>query len=387
MEHFVERLHSSSWQGVISELGMGLTFSGDLLNYPGASQTVIGVNCDYVGLDMPHGMRAVSLDYAGYLAKCNLSEAKRNLMEFEPSEHRFGFAITGVHYPDRESHGWMYLVTDEWEAYMHFSLNQVTDSRLRVGHTVARLARWFLDGCLLSEETWASKLSHGIDSARVDVLYAPGISDFERLLLLSKTNALVYHKGRFHRVVDYLRQYDVIYPGAFNPPTRKHVSTGNVLFEISQEHYYKGSMDIEDLLHRVRMLDLEGKPTLITQAPMFVQKHELIRSYVPNDDAHWSFLLGTDAWNATIAAHQYTSHEWLADKLTHAGFYIMPRDGQTIVQNAVSRHLNFKVLDSGYFEGHASTAVREAVVPSEHSFLTSPIAEYVTTHKLYGGNS
>jgi len=386
MQDFANRLNSSSWQGVISEAGMGLEFSSRFLRVPGASQTVIGVNCDYAGLDRPHGMRGVSLDNAGFLAKCNHIRAKENLSEYEPPQSRFGFAITGAHYRDRKSHGWMYLVTDEWEAYMHFALSGVRFNRTRLGDRVACLAQWFLDGCLLSTESWASKLSRvnaDLNFARIDVLYAPGISDFERLLLLSEDTALVYHKGLFHRVTDYLRRYEVIYPGAFNPPTRKHIEAGE-LFEISQGHCYKGSMDIEDLLHRVRMLDLEGKPTLITQAPIFWQKHKLIRSYVPSDDYHWSFLVGADAWNATIAAHQYPSHKWLGKELTHAGFYIMPRDNEVITETPVSAHLNFRVLDPERFENHNSTAVREAIFPGEHSFLTNSIAKYIVTHRLYG---
>ena len=379
---FIERLNQSPWKGIISEVGMGLEFSSRLLRVPGASQTVLGVNCDYAGLDRPDGMRAVSLENATLMASNNLAASKFNLIELEPSDHRFGLAITGAHYPDRESHGWICLKTDQYLAYMHFSLEK-RDDRQDLGRWVSMIAAWFVEECLLNTEGWTSRLTHvhsELNFARIDVLYAPGVSDFERLLLLKEDKALVYHRGTFHRVVDYLRESNIIYPGAFNPPTTKHLDA-TALFEISQSHFYKGNVDAEDLLHRVRMLDLEDKPTLITRAPRFVDKYRLIKSYSPT--APVNFLVGADAWNATIIAHQYPNHPWLSDMMRDAHFIIMPREGVSIDKTPVSDHLDFIIREPGHFEDQSSTAVRGFTFSSEHKFVTNKIGQYILKHELY----
>lgn len=383
MEQFCNDLNASSWRGRIAEVGIGLEFSFRYLQVPGASKTIIGVECDYAGIDLPHDMRAVSLENAKRMADVQFERAMAAAMQYEPKDNMFGLAITGAHYSDRDSNIWVCLTTLEGQSYMHFSITSAHDRRW-VGRIVAERVQWFMDACLLSNDSWVhhiDNLSTFLETHNMDVLYAPGMSDAERLLLLSPRNPLVYHKGHFQRVVEYVRKYPVIYPGAFNPPTKKHLNAEDCMYEISQQHYYKGGVAIEDLLHRVRMLDAEDKPTLITQAPRFVDKHRVLAAC---GSTEMTFLIGADAWNKTIIMHQYPEVEWLSKEMPYAEFLILSREGLEVEENAVSETLKWTMcIDTCLYIGQSSTAIRESVYPWDHEYLTPAVAKYIKDHSLY----
>ena len=384
MQAFYNALNNSPWKGCISEVGLGIEFTANYLLHSGSSKTILYFRCDQVGVSKPKGMRAVSLEAAQHQATNMLRQARLATINSgsEVNDHLFGLAVTGAHYTDRPSHGWIALKTLEWEAHMHFTV-ATNNYRPAVAKIVAKRIAWFLDGCLLNNKPWVEKISvirKYLDQDNIDVLYAPGISDFERLLLLTPDNPLVYHNGEFHRVVDYVREYPLIYAGSFWPPTKRHLEVSNCLFEISQKHYYKGDVDAESLLHRVRMLDLEGRPTLLTQAPRFVDKHRVLAARTNED---FTFILGTDAWNATIAHHQYPSMDWLGERMTQADFSVMPRDGIDIYINGVSKTLQWSIGITYQYGHYNSTEVRESDDPGGHEYLTDEVGRYVTNQRLF----
>jgi nicotinic acid mononucleotide adenylyltransferase len=318
-------------------------------------------------------MRAVSLENAKRMAEKNLWLAEDYQQEYKSAKF-FGLAITGAHYEDRASHIWVYLVTQNWNAYMHFEVIASPD-RVFVGSMVSDRVQWFTSACLLGTQTWREHIEDigdSLDLNNIDVLYAPGVSDAERMLLLRPHNPLVYKDGKFRRVKDILRENTRIYPGAFNPPTKTHLSV-DALFEISQTHEYKGVSSIQDILHRVYMLDLESKSVLITQAPRFVDKYRLL------ENGEYNFVLGTDLWNAMIAHHQYPTETWLAEQMPNANFIIRPRPGVEMQESIVSRHLRYQVQDEKQ-KDVSSTKVRTS---GDHSHLTSAVSEYIKSRGLY----
>jgi len=384
MTDFYEDMNASPWKGIISEVGLGLEFSASFLRIPGASGTILGVDCDYAGLSLPAGERAVSLEQARYTADANLLQACHVCdHKQEPDENAFGLAITGAHYQDRDSHGWIYLATKKWNAYMHFSIS-ASSSREWVGKVVNERVKWFLNSCLLSTSSWREhieEIGDSLETHKIDVLYAPGVSDVERMLLLRPENPLVYCRGQFHRVVDYLRVYDSIFPGTFNPPTKAHLSKVS-LFEITQNHCTKGSLAIGDLLDRMNMLSMSGKAVLVTQAPRFVDKYGLVTSLGMKEV---TFQVGTDAWNALIAGHQYPNMKWLGEQMPHAKFIVRQRDDVRPEENAVSNNLDWDyVKDIGSkYVSYSSTEVRCSDDPDMHDFLTEEVAAYIRTRGLY----
>jgi len=382
MEGFCQRLNQSPWRGIVTEVGIGLEFSSRYLRVPGASKTILRVECPYGDL-LPIGMRAVSLENAKRLAKVNLDVA-RSLAEAKGQDDRdnlFSLTITGAHYENRGSNVWVYLATPKWDAYMHFEVATSSD-REWVGRIVSDRVQWLMEATMLSTASWTQHIEDIGDSLEVhniDVLYAPGVSDAERLMLLRPNNPLAYHGGTFRRVTDVVRTFPMIYPGAFNPPTKEHLSA-TALFEISQEHYYKGGLSIEDMIHRMRMLDLEGKPVLLTQAPRFIDKYKVLKKRSPNE--RFIFLLGMDAWNMTIPHHQYPSERWLYEQMPDVEFWIKPRPGIELYENGVSKHLTYKVLEGEGAETN-STEVRDSDNPSGHEYLTDKVSEYIMRQRLY----
>jgi len=380
MEQFCNNLNQSPWRGVITETGIGLEFSSRYLRVPGASKTIQGVNSPYKDKTLPGGMRAVSLENAKRLAELNLAQTSINANE--DTEHLFGLAITGAHYEDRPSHGWIYIATPKWNAYMHFSVS-TSSNREWVGSVVSNRVQWFINACMLSNSTWVDNIRDiegSLERHNIDVIYAPGLSNAERLMMLKPMNPLVYHDNKFHRVVDYVREFPRVYPGAFNPPTRKHLNVDNCLFEITQQHCYKGGVSIEDMLHRMRMLNAEGKPVLITQAPRFIDKRNVLKAM---GAINTEFVLGADAWNIMISEEQYPTHTWLKERLPNTMFVVLFREGMEINENRVSDMLVWEKWKESDYDNHNSTAVRESSSPSTHKYLTPSVAKHVKNQELY----
>ena len=384
IEYLTAKLNASSWRGCVSEVGVGIPFSAKYVSIPGASKTILHIDSPYAGIDKPSNIRAVSLENAKRIAHANLLKATLHVAHTDHSnqQHLFGLAITGAHYPKRASHAWVYLATPNGDAYMHFYTPYPIASRDELGKEVIKNVSWFLYNCLI-ENDWVKGLTENKWS--IDVLYAAGISDFERLLLLREDNPLAWNaNGRLMRVEDLVRGMSTIYSGSFNPPTKRHLENAqDCLCEISQKHVYKGNISSEDLLHRIRMLQAAGKSVLVTKAAKFIDKYILLLRYLDaSAKQKITFRVGVDAWNATIARHQYPSHEWLGEHMPYGRFEILPRVGYRREESPVADHLDY-TLAHAEASAESSTSVRNADNPHEHKFLTTEICNYVRRHGLY----
>jgi nicotinic acid mononucleotide adenylyltransferase len=387
IEYLATKLNASSWHGVISEVGVGIPFSAKYVSIPGASNTILWLESDYAGMENNPCVRAVSLENARDIAHKNLHRATKHvsLTEHSDQQHLFGLSITGAHYPKRPSHAWVYLATPDGDAYMHFYTKYPVTSRDELGKTVIQYVSWFLYNCLI-ENDWVRGLTE--NKWYIDVLYATGISDFERLLLLRENNPLAWNaNGRLMRVEDLVRGTSTVYSGSFNPPTKRHLQNGEgSLLEISQKHVYKGDVSSEDLLHRIRMLQAAGRGVLVTKAAKFIDKYLLLLRYLDvSAKQKITFKVGVDAWNATIARHQYPSHDWLGAHMPFGRFEILPREGYSCEDSPITQNLDYTLADAPA-SAESSTSVRSADVPYEHDFLTPKISNYIKHHNLYEKN-
>lgn len=384
IEYLTTKLNASSWRGIISEVGVGIPFSAKYISIPGASNTILHMDSPYAGIGRPGNMRAVSLENAKRIAHSNLLKATLHVAQTEHSnqQHLFGLAITGAHYSKRSSHAWVYLATPEGDAYMHFYTKYPVASRDDLGKMVIQYVSWFLYNCLI-EDDWVKGLTENKWS--IDVLYAAGLSDFERLLLLREDNPLAWGvNGRLMRVEDLVRDAGTVYSGSFNPPTKRHLANAEgCLLEISQKHVYKGDVSSEDLLHRIRMLQAAGRGVLVTKAAKFIDKYMLLLRYLELNAKHKvTFKVGVDAWNATIARHQYPSHAWLGEHMPYGRFEILPREGYRREDSPITENLDY-TLAHAEASAESSTSVRNADIPCEHEFLTPEISSYIRQHNLY----
>lgn len=377
----VKALHASPWKGIVSEVGLGLEFSASLVREPGASNTIIAIESDYANVFKPYGMRAVSLEYAKHMANYGLARSNDWFADKAlDNTYAFGLASTAVHYTDRMSHAWVALKTNKFEAYMHVNFTYITPNREAVGKELAKAIYWFIEGTLLHTRSWKDLIATKPDY--IDVLYAPGVSDIERLGLLTAENPLLYHNGKFHRTVDYLRDSKAIYAGSFNPPHNEHLTAGkDALFRIGVHAQGKGFISAEDMLHRLRMLDLLKVPVVIVGTlGMFYQDDQLFRKLWKKGYVH---RVGSDTWNRLIKPEQYPNENFLGQAMQDSEFEIYNRGNEAITQNGVSEHLKYRdskiVLNS-----ISSTDIREHKIPLASNVAGPEVYDYICTHKLYG---
>jgi nicotinic acid mononucleotide adenylyltransferase len=379
MRDFFNRLNESSWKGFITEVGIGVGFTYDLLNTPGASKTLLKMECPYQKRHSAQKTRRVTLEWVKKAAEESLHRGyEQYAANSEPMNQYFGLAISGAHYEDRESHLWVYLARSgaDTDAWMHVSF--LERDRGYASIRVSKIVSWFLDQVFFSESDWKKAIETVDYTCYIDVLYAPDVSDVDRLNLLRPGNPLVYEDGKFHRVVDYVRKYDTVYSGSFNPIHRAHLeNAGDALLELSQLNCRKSKISAEDMLHRIKMIDLCHYPVLLTAYPMFVDKHGLLQSL---DKKKYTYIVGADTWNAFVNPHQYISNgQMLKYVLQDAHFKIFARPGVKILENELTQHISHDIVSS---EGSnmSSTVIRGG----DHTGLVSEVSEYVRQHGLYG---
>lgn len=380
-DDFFKKLAASPYKGCVSEVGIGVNFINELTLHPNASKSFFSGICPYTDLSIPVGdsIRKVGKDNVTRIAKVLEDTARHTHNEENPVEQYkpYGFAISGAHYKDRSSHVWMALATSQEDiSLLHFNISEEYDRRA-CAELVTSAACWFLQGVLMPETNWTdhvSTLHEQVGMIDIDVLYADGVGDYERLQFLNEGTALVYHKGEFHRVVDYLRKYDSIFSGSFNPPHIVHAEIGEgTIFELSQNNCEKGYISMEDTMHRARMIDLMGFPVLITQAKTFLEKDALFKAYWYRP---YTYRVGSDTWNRLIDP-KYYDNENQFDALGESNFEIFVREGSPKETNTISENVNhadYKPVASG-----SSTEAREG----NYDILSDEVKEYVTTRGLY----
>lgn len=378
MSKFFDEMNASPWKGIISEVGVGLGFTPDFVNHPGASKTILEVRSPYDGFyKCKSVVRAVSLENAQATAYDNFRHATERMCQHDGSQY-FGLSITGAHYEDRASHAWISFITSGMRAYMHVYFNE--SDRYHAAIRLSEIVQWFLRGVCLKDESWQELITEKDNiyyDMHVDVLYAPGVSDVERLLLLNGDNPLVYDNGKFQRTVDYLRSSDRIYAGSFNPPHNGHCKAAgdNVLLELSKRSCYKNDVSIEDLIHRIRMINLLGFPVMITDLPLFVSKHKVFSELHSKE---YVYRIGADAWNAFVAHHQYPNNTWLSERLKNARFEIVNRPNSDITENLITKNLSYEIMNMSLMK-ESSTAVRSG----NRDYIDERVADYIESHNLY----
>jgi hypothetical protein len=289
-KEFCNDLNASPWMGAICEVGIGLPFQFMFTNQPGASKTILFAHCPYSKAFQPNDVpRSVSHEMAARYSWDNYWKCLEN--DDVQSEHLFSVAVSAAHKMTGErgqSHGWVSVVAGlkgnrKPNAYsFHWRLNKDYDRR-NGGEVVAKHIAWFLQKILLNKwDSWGAAIESlpaswkNTNAFSIDVIRAPDISIEEHLLLAKKGTPLLFHHNEFKRPVDYLRQYSRTYRGSFNPITISHESIGHgALFEISLDNARKGKVTLEDLVHRITMIDLAERPILITsEDPLFVDLHK-----------------------------------------------------------------------------------------------------------------
>ena len=215
-ELFFNKLNESDWKCCITEVGSGVNFINDLSSSEGASNTLYSAHCPY-GSSTFDG-RLVSKQCAVYYAKLNQINCYA-----KHGRKSFGLGITAACYKDRLANVWMAININDKMFTLHMCPSM--NDKVSLGKEISLVAQKFVSSVLF--QTDAVKVILGQFSWKnkhtVDVIDGPGISMEDKITLhLESGIPLVFHNNTLHRVTDYLRKYNKIYPGSFNPPHERH---------------------------------------------------------------------------------------------------------------------------------------------------------------------
>lgn len=414
MEELCRDLNLSPWKGSICEIGVGVPFQSSYLQYPGASKTVLFTHSPYHKDFQNTGFRSVSVDATNKLA---LQDFHKSAEILKSQNNLFAIVASGAHKTSTESgqsHGWVTVVYREseqsplWTSHFHWSakkslepnsvnhLGQVNKTgeitRINLGEELQLCMAWFLKKVLMqSERAWddAIKELHTLQAlldniVSVDIIYDRNITVKQHLHLVTQDTPLIYHNGCFHRSADYIRKYSRCYRGSFNPPTLAHQEIGEgSMFEISLDNARKGRATFADMVHRLKMIDLIGRPILVTTGlPLFVDLHRTLLAY---DAKCMEYLVGIDTFNA-IVDEKYidTSNsnffiDFEKSNLNQsAKFLVLPRDGYQVIQNSYSDKIDWVMLDCQY-KNISSTEVRAGNL----SYVSELVRHYIEDYNLY----
>jgi nicotinic acid mononucleotide adenylyltransferase len=394
------RLNESPWMGAICEVGIGLPFQSMYANNPGASRTILFSHSPYSKAFQPNDVRrSVSHEMASRYAWDNYRLCFEN--DRIQNDHIFSVATSAAHKITGErgqSHGWTSVVAcekggSEPKAYsFHWRVDK-SYRREDAGRIMAKYVAWFLDKILLNRwDTWGEAIENMPNEWKgganflfnIDVIRAPDITMEEHLTLADDSTPLLYHLGEFKRPADYIRRYSWCYRGSFNPITISHESIGSAaMFEISLDNARKGRVTLGELTHRIKMIDLAERPTLITSSrPLFVRLHRLLMDL---DAGSMEYLIGADTFNAVtdekyidVGKTTFFSDFEKDNPAQSARFLVLSREDCEITENDYSDKIGWRIIEAEYPEV-SSTAVREG----NFEYVNDRVAKYIKDNNLY----
>jgi len=421
---FANELNASPWMGVIYEAGFGIPFQANYLNIPGASKTVLFTGSLYNKAFqpvLPNGsggfQRSVSNQMVEAMSKMFASQAELTInldiegevegnAGFKEVPPLFSLMVSGAQSgPDYRgaSHGWVNLGivvepgTVEREPVMehyafHFFNHKTTNhrrwnpsalldgeyleeryslevTREEAGAELCKFIQWFMEKVLLEKYiSWDEAINSmpKSDFVRVDVIRAKDIWVRDHLKLAKPDVPLVYDGTEFKRPVDYLRKFEKVFRGSFNPPTVAHMDCGaGALFEISLHNARKGKVNLSDAAERVGMLAALDVPVLITDGlPTFVAFDDLL---IQRGGKGFKYILGVDTFNAVVSdKFNPTDHHLGQFYGEGSSFLILPRNGEEITMNERTEQVEWETYEIDHDPSVSSTEAREgnlSIVP------------------------
>lgn len=366
------KLFKCGYEGVISEVGLGVPLQSAILGEAGASNFLLMGLTPYNQAFQPKiDGRSVSERMVVQMAQIAFSQAQAH--GFPRADKKlFSVAISGAHSREKgaETHAWICVMKSDNIYVGHVVFDG--GSRKTAISSMGRCALHFLECALLGR-----KLASGGWRYNFDVIRWPNMTLEEKLEVTCRNDGPVYFDaaGNMQRVADIIRQTKAVYRGSFNPPTNAHIDIGgDALFEICRMNARKGSIDNTDLVHRIKMLNLLGKGVLITAScSRFVELAELLerRGGSPGIE----YVMGMDTFNRVCKDISVNGYGRDLDKLRKMSLVVNNREGLNIAP--LAKELNIRLVTRQ--NDFSSTRARAG----DHSGISPVVSGYINDNGLY----
>lgn len=364
----IQELFNSGYEGVISEVGVGVPVQHDILMESGASNFLLMGMTPYHKSFQPQVQRSVSEQAVVKMAQASFNHAKGCSFPRE-GKKLFAMAISGATVPSdnksgAENHAWICIVTEDNIFVVHAVIR--CHNRRNTIKRFGYFARTVLHSALCDQP-----LQH-IYGITIDVIRWPNFSIEDKII--HANNQFIYfdEDGHMQRATDILRKAKRIYRGSFNPPTLVHIDVGeDALFEISGRNFSKGENTPLDLSHRVKMLNLLGKGVLISRGfPRFINFNYAVKTL--GSDPNIEYVMGGDVFNKLVID---SDQRGFIEELENLNLCVNKRG---VALHHHHRKLpKLKIIDR--HNGYSSTAARNG----DHSGLDPRISQYILDNKLY----
>lgn len=360
--NLVKKIHDSNLFGIVCETGCGQPLAQALYSVSGASQTLCLTESPYSKdyQDKKFGKddnRAVSIEKVQLF----LSYYMRNNPEcnfYYVSSFQVGDETNKI-----TTHGWIALYkyneseSDCFIRYYHVSIYE-SMSRQEYFDKIRDIGINLLSG---------NKAEH-IDSIHITSNYTDLKLTLEHHMSSNNEENIVFIKdGKILRFENYLREVNnlILYKGSFNPPhiahqemaeKAKELYKSETIFCISTKIYQKDDVVIEDLLKRIKMLNILGYSVIISKKPYFKDLVNYIRLKYDRDI---TLLMGSDTFDryldttpepmsvnyvvfqrlGMLLKHDIKTFSHISDKLT-----ILPLNielSSTLIRNIISSNLTY----------------------------------------------
>lgn len=391
-----ERVHgkllaSGRYLGII-EAGHGVGLQSAITSMPGSSKYFYIGMCPYGKGNFKGAERAVSV----VRLEAMLSKLMDGMGNHQTNS--INICVTGCYRDGNigQTHAYVLMViTGSHELMFHIVHNSNID-RVSVNNNTAIFCLWMLDTYInYPKMPLSSHVTSGITALRelgmhVDVVPDILNNGFPLEDLVTHDNPIYIKSSGFaYRAVDFLRQDPILFRGSFNPPTMAHYAMGSEAgaYEICIDNIDKGIVGHNDLVHRIKMLNLMGKNVLLTRNPYFSQLTDTIRMV---GKARITYSIGYDTAMRLI---KYLYKDPFRNMHKEATYRIISTpDQRREIKNACSNTIgadtgfNFEFVDAVEHMGNAinmrSSSFREN--PTQNmGMLHTRVKEYITANKLY----
>ena len=347
----IKNVNESRYKIFVTTTGGGQSFLSKFMEYPGASNTIIGGYTPY--------SKEMFEDFCGKTIDKYCSEESALLL----ATQSYFKCITKTDYPKEDILGigvtCSLATTNERKGRTHKAFIAIHNHNFSIKHTIN-----FIEGLSRSDEE--TIVVQSIFVLLHSILRHDVFNDY-----LAFSTKLSIHNiiEQSYDTLDNINKIELtdtlaLYPGSWNPMHQGHkdiiqlaesILNTKVYCELSMYNADKGILDYFELDNRIRANP--SNKIVISREPTFISKAQAL--YHPNQQL--VFIVGSDTWNR-IADPVYAGPiDQLYNEFVryNVKFLVFARDGYPILHNTLSKLLIQSDLAANFNNPISSTKLRQ----------------------------